>query len=216
MSVPTPMLDTLGRNLTALARDGKLHEVIGRDAELKRMLTILMRTQKSNPLLLGEAGVGKTAIVEGFAWRIAHGKAPSRMRGKRIFELDIGGLTAGTKYRGEFEERLKTVVTGANSAPDVILFIDEIHTNIGAGSAEGVTLDAAQMLKPALARGDISCIWATTQNEDARSISKDPALDRRFSPVTIRELTPEATLKCFSILLSALQQGMLFVANPSQ
>jgi len=112
------MLDTLGRNLTALARDGKLHEVIGRDAELKRMLTILMRTQKSNPLLLGEAGVGKTAIVEGLAWRIAHGKVPSRMRGKRIFELDIGGLTAGTKYRGEFDAYFKTVVTEARRQPD--------------------------------------------------------------------------------------------------
>jgi ATP-dependent Clp protease ATP-binding subunit ClpA len=129
------------------------------------------------------------------------------MRGKRIFELNIGGLTAGTKYRGEFEELLKTVVTEANSAPDVILFIDEIHTIIGAGSAEGVTLDAAQMLKPALARGDISCLGATTQNEYARSISNDPALDRRFSPVTIRELTPEATLKVLQHTVERITTG---------
>lgn len=193
LSMPTPTLDQWGRDLAKLARLGRLSEAIGREAEIEQIITILARTQKSNPLLLGEAGVGKTAIVEGLAWQIAHGQAPAVLRGKRIVEIEMGGLTAGTTLRGQFEERVKQVINEAISAPEVVLFIDEIHTIVGAGKGEGAS-DAAQMFKPALARGDISCIGATTQDEYARYIRKDPALERRFSPVTIKELEPQATL----------------------
>ena len=194
VTLPTPTLDQQGRDLTKLARLGKLADAIGRESEIEQIITILARTQKSNPLLLGDAGVGKTAIIEGLAWRIEQGLVPAILRGKRIVELEMGGLTAGTQLRGQFEERIKRIVEEATQAPEVILFIDEIHTVVGAGGSGGSGLDAAQMFKPALARGDISCIGATTQDEYARYIRKDPALERRFSPVLVKELTPEATL----------------------
>ncbi len=189
----TPTLDQFGRDLARLARAGRLSDAIGREAEIEQIITVLARTQKSNPLLLGDAGVGKTAIVEGLAWRIARGLVPPVLLGKRIVELDMGGLVAGTKYRGEFEARVQQVVKEASNAPEVILFIDEFHTIVGAGKGEGSANDAAQMLKPALARGDLSCIGATTEDEYSRYIRKDPALERRFSPITIAELTPQAT-----------------------
>jgi ATP-dependent Clp protease ATP-binding subunit ClpC len=194
VTLPTPTLDQQGRDLTKLARLGKLADAIGRESEIEQIITVLARTQKSNPLLLGDAGVGKTAIIEGLAWRIEQGLVPAILQGKRIVELEMGGLTAGTQLRGQFEDRIKKVVEEATNASEVILFIDEIHTVVGAGGSGGSGLDAAQMIKPALARGDISCIGATTQDEYARYIRKDPALERRFSPVIIKELTPEATL----------------------
>ncbi len=191
--MPTPTLDEFGRDLSKLARLGRLDDATGREPELEQIITILARTQKSNPLLLGEAGVGKTAIIEGLAWRIANGLVPDVLRGKRIVELDMGGLTAGTTLRGQFEERVKQVISEAANAPEVILFIDEIHTIVGAGAGSGAN-DAAQMLKPALARGDISCIGATTQDEYTRFLRKDLALERRFSPVIIEELQANAAL----------------------
>ncbi|MBZ0095398.1 MAG: ATP-dependent Clp protease ATP-binding subunit [Sulfuricella sp.] len=193
-SLPTPTLDQFGRDLAKLARAGRLSDALGRESEIEQVITVLARTQKSNPLLLGDAGVGKTAIVEGLAWRIARGLVPPVLIGKRIVELDMGGLTAGTTLRGQFEARIQQVVKEASNAPEVILFIDEIHTIVGAGRGEGSANDAAQMFKPALARGDLSCIGATTEDEYARYIRKDPALERRFSPVMISELRPEATL----------------------
>ncbi|MDP2784617.1 MAG: ATP-dependent Clp protease ATP-binding subunit [Sulfurimicrobium sp.] len=192
-SLPTPTLDQFGRDLAKLARAGRLSDALGRESEIEQVITVLARTQKSNPLLLGDAGVGKTAIVEGLAWRIARGLVPPVLIGKRIVELDMGGLTAGTTLRGQFEARIQQVVKEASNAPEVILFIDEIHTIVGAGRGEGSANDAAQMFKPALARGDLSCIGATTEAEYARYIRKDPALERRFSPVMISELRPEAT-----------------------
>jgi ATP-dependent Clp protease ATP-binding subunit ClpC len=193
VSIPTPTLDKWGRDLSKMARMGKLAEAIGRDSEIDQIITILARTQKSNPLLLGEAGVGKTAIIEGIAWRIAHGLVPPVMRGKRLVEIEMGTLTSGTTLRGQFEERVNQLINEATNAPEVILFIDEVHTIVGAGAGSGAN-DAAQMFKPSLARGDISCIGATTQDEYARYIRKDLALERRFSPVTVKELSPEATL----------------------
>jgi ATP-dependent Clp protease ATP-binding subunit ClpC len=194
ISLPTPTLDELGRDLSKLARLGKLSDVIGRESEIAQIVTILLRTQKANPLLLGEAGVGKTAIVEGLAWRIANGNVPAGLRGKRIVELDMGTLTAGTMYRGQFEERVRQVIAEAVGAPEVILFIDEAHTIVGAGAIGRGSNDAAQMFKPALARGDISCIGATTQDEYARFMRQDQALERRFSPVVITELKADASL----------------------
>jgi ATP-dependent Clp protease ATP-binding subunit ClpC len=193
-SMPTPTLDEWGRDLSKLARLGRISEAIGREAEIEQLITILARTQKSNPLLLGEAGVGKTAVVEGLAWQIANGQVPPVLRGRRIVEIEMGGLTAGTSLRGQFEERVKNVISEATNAPEVILFIDEIHTIVGAGKGEGAS-DAAQMFKPALARGDVSCIGATTNDEYARYLRKDPALERRFSPVTLKEMEPRATLE---------------------
>jgi ATP-dependent Clp protease ATP-binding subunit ClpC len=195
-SLPTPWLDKFGRDLSKLARLGKLAEAVGREKEIEQMIIVLARTMKSNPLLLGEAGVGKTAIVEGLAWRISQGDVPSVLIGKRIVELDMGSLTAGTTLRGQFEERLTGIVKEASNAPEVILFIDEVHTIVGAGDGQGAQ-DAAQLLKPALARGELSCIGATTQDEFRKFIRQDPALERRFSPVTIRELTAEA---CIAVL----------------
>ena len=195
-SLPTPWLDKFGRDLTKLARLGKLAEAIGREKEIDQMVVVLARTMKSNPLLLGEAGVGKTAIVEGLAWRIAQGRVPPVLAGKRIIEVDMGSLTAGTSLRGQFEERIVGIVKEASNAPEVVLFIDEVHTIVGAGDREGAQ-DAAQLLKPALARGDVSCIGATTQDEYRKFIRQDAALERRFSPVAISELTAEA---CIAVL----------------
>jgi ATP-dependent Clp protease ATP-binding subunit ClpC len=190
--VLTPTLDEYSRNLTELARSAKLDPLVGRRREIGRALRILVRRTKNNPVLVGEPGVGKTAIVEGLAHLIAGGEVPEALSDRRILSLDLGALVAGTKYRGEFEERLKKIVREVSQARNVILFIDEIHTVIGAGSAEG-SLDASNMLKPGLSRGDIQCIGATTQAEYRRHFEKDAALERRFQPILVEEPTLEET-----------------------
>ncbi len=190
----TPALDSFGRDLTALAREGKLDPVIGRATEIERVLQILSRRTKNNPVLLGEAGVGKTAIVEGFAQRVVKGDVPEILRNKRIIILDLALMVAGTKYRGQFEERIKAVMNEVRrSANTVILFIDELHTLVGAGGAEG-SIDASNVLKPALARGEVQCIGATTFDEYRKYIEKDAALERRFQTITVNPPTPEETL----------------------
>lgn len=191
-----PMLSKYGRELTAQAREGQLDPVIGRDTETERMVQILLRRSKNNPCLIGEAGVGKTAVVEGFAQRIADGTVPQELAEKRVFALDLSAMLAGAKYRGDFEERLKGALDEAMSDPDVILFIDEIHMIVGTGAAEGA-IDAASILKPLLSRGKICLIGATTTDEYHRYIEKDSALDRRFQPVTV--LQPD-TAGAISIL----------------
>ena len=188
------MLEQFGRNLTKLAADGKLDPVIGRDREVERVMQVLARRQKNNPLILGDPGVGKTAIVEGLAQLISAGNVPDILRGKQIWTLDVASLVAGSKYRGEFEERMKKVIAEVMKGKDDILFIDEIHTIIGAGSAEG-SIDAASILKPPLSRGEIQVIGATTVDEYRKHIEKDSALERRFQPVNIGEPTPEDTIK---------------------
>ena len=182
----TPTLDEFGSNLTQLASNGKLDPVVGRQQEIDRVIQILVRRTKNNPVLVGEPGVGKTAIAEGLAQRIASGEIPGILEGKRVLTLDIGLLVAGTKYRGEFEERLKKIMEEIRSAGNVILVIDEVHTLIGAGAAEGA-IDAANILKPALARGELQCIGATTLDEYRKHIERDAALERRFQPVTVGE-----------------------------
>ena len=184
----TPALDSFGRDLTALARDGKTDPVVGRDKEIERVIQILSRRTKNNPVLIGEPGVGKTAIVEGLAQRIIAGKVPETLAGRRLVTLDLASVVAGSKYRGEFEERLKKVMEEIRSAGDIILFIDEMHTIIGAGAAEGA-IDAANILKPALARGELQAIGATTLNEYRKHVEKDPALERRFQPIMVEEPT---------------------------
>ena len=188
----TPALDSFGRDLTALAAKGKLDPMIGRAKELERLVQILCRRNKNNAALIGEAGVGKTAVVEGLAQTIADGTVPDLLREKRIVSLDLTLLVAGTKYRGQFEERIKKIIDETRRAGNVILFIDEIHTLVGAGSAEG-TMDAANIFKPALARGELQCIGATTLDEYRKSIEKDPALERRFQTVRVDEPSVEET-----------------------
>src|SRR5881296_1344546 len=182
----TPTLDQLGVNLTAMAKAQQLDPVIGREKEIERVIQILSRRTKNNPALIGEPGVGKTAIAEGLAHRIVKGDVPETLQGKRVLTLDIGSLVAGTKYRGEFEERLKKIIDEIRSSREVVLFIDELHTLVGAGAAEGA-IDAANILKPALARGEIQCIGATTLNEYRKYVEKDAALERRFQPVFVDE-----------------------------
>src|SRR4051794_32370106 len=180
-------LEKFGRDLTAAAEAGKLDPVIGRDEEIRRVIQVLSRRTKNNPVLIGEPGVGKTAIVEGLAQRIVDGDVPESLKGKRVWSLDIGSLLAGSKYRGEFEERLKAVLTEIQSAAgEIVLFIDELHTIVGAGAAEGA-VDAANMLKPLLARGELRCVGATTLDEYRKHIEKDAALERRFQPVFVGE-----------------------------
>jgi len=190
----TPTLDQLGVDLTALARQGKLDPVIGRDREIERVVQILSRRTKNNPVLIGEPGVGKTAIVEALAQRIIRGDVPEMLQGKRIVTLDIGALVAGTKYRGEFEERLKKVIEELKTAGNCILFIDEMHMLVGAGAAEGA-VDAANILKPSLARGEIQVIGATTLDDYRKHIEKDAALERRLQPIVVNEPTVEETLE---------------------
>ncbi len=186
----TPMLEKYGYDLTEAAAEGKIDKVIGRNEEIERVIQILCRRTKNNPCLIGEPGVGKTAIAEGLALKLANGELPDILNGKRLISLNLTGMVAGTKYRGDFEERIKAVIDEATLNSDVILFIDEIHTIVGAGSAEGAT-DAANILKPALARGELQLIGATTLSEYRKNIEKDAALERRFQPVTVNEPSEE-------------------------
>ena len=190
----TPTLEEFGSNLTQKAAEGKLDPVIGRQKEIERVIQILGRRTKNNPILIGEPGVGKTAIAEGLAQRITNRDVPDILEDKRVVTLDIGLLVAGTKYRGEFEERLKKIIDEIRVANNVILVIDEVHTLIGAGAAEGA-IDAANILKPALARGEMQCIGATTLEEYRKHIEKDPALERRFQPVIVGEPSVEETIE---------------------
>ncbi|HLQ61270.1 MAG TPA: ATP-dependent Clp protease ATP-binding subunit [Candidatus Acidoferrales bacterium] len=190
----TPLLDQFGRDLTELARKNQLDPVIGREMEIERVIQILSRRTKNNPALIGEPGVGKTAIAEGLAQQITLGNVPESLMNKRVLTLDMGALVAGTKYRGEFEERLKKILDEIRSSREVVLFIDELHTLVGAGAAEGA-IDAANILKPALARGEIQCIGATTLNEYRKYIEKDAALERRFQPVFVDQPTVAETIE---------------------
>ena len=190
----TPTLNQFGEDLTKKAEEGKLDPIVGRDTEIQRVIQILSRRTKNNPCLIGEPGVGKTAIVEGLAQKIVAGDVPEILKNKRVVTLDISGMVAGAKYRGDFEERIKKALSEVKKAGDVILFIDEIHTIVGAGSAEGA-IDAANILKPSLARGEMQLVGATTLNEYRKYIEKDSALERRFSPVTVEEPTEQDTIK---------------------
>ncbi|MCL4535005.1 MAG: AAA family ATPase, partial [Bacteroidetes bacterium] len=190
----TPTIDQMGMDLTAAARAGKLDPVIGRQKEIERVIQILSRRTKNNPALIGEPGVGKTAIVEGLAQRIVAGEVPETLLGRRLVTLDIGSLVAGTKYRGEFEERLKKIVEEIRTAGNCIMFIDELHTLVGAGAAEGA-VDAANILKPSLSRGELQCIGATTLDEYRKYIERDAALERRFQPIVVNEPTVEEAIE---------------------
>lgn len=201
----TPTLDEFGSNLTQMAGEGKLDPVVGRQNEIERVIQILGRRTKNNPVLIGEPGVGKTAIAEGLAQRISHGDIPDILEEKRVVTLDIGLLVAGTKYRGEFEERLKKIMDEIRSAGNVILVIDEVHTLIGAGAAEGA-IDAANILKPALARGELQCIGATTLDEYRKHIERDAALERRFQPVMVGEPSVEETIEILHGLRDRYEQ----------
>jgi ATP-dependent Clp protease ATP-binding subunit ClpC len=190
----TRLLDRYGRDITRLAKEGKLDPVIGRSSEILQLVRTLARKTKNNPMLIGEAGVGKTAIVEGLALRIVQGKLTESLRDKRVIELSMASIVAGTKYRGEFEERLVGIINECKKHPEVIVFLDEIHTLVAAGAAEG-GMDASNILKPALGRGEIKCIGATTITEYRKHIEKDPALERRFQPIMVQEPSPEDTLE---------------------
>ncbi|MFD2131104.1 ATP-dependent Clp protease ATP-binding subunit [Pseudogracilibacillus auburnensis] len=193
-NVNTPTLDSLARDLTASAKEGKVDPVIGRDEEIERIIQILSRRTKNNPVLIGEPGVGKTAVVEGLAHQIVNNEVPETLRDKRVMTLDMGTVVAGTKYRGEFEDRLKKVMDEIRNAGNVILFIDELHTLIGAGGAEGA-IDASNILKPSLSRGELQCVGATTLDEYRKYIEKDAALERRFQPIQVDEPTIEETVQ---------------------
>ncbi len=190
----TPTVDTFGRDLTKLSKEGKLDPVIGREKEIERVIQILSRRTKNNPCLIGEPGVGKTAIAEGLAQRIIEGKVPEILRDKRVVTIELAAVVAGTKYRGEFEERLRKLMNELRQAGNVMVFIDELHTLIGAGAAEGA-IDASNILKPALARGELQCIGATTLDEYRRHIEKDPALERRFQQIIVGEPTREESIE---------------------
>src|SRR5499425_1495145 len=188
------VLDQFGRNLTSQAREGKLDPVIGREKEIERVMQVLSRRTKNNPVLIGEPGVGKTAVVEGLAQAIVHGEVPETLKDKQLYTLDLGSLVAGSRYRGDFEERLKKVLKEINTRGDIILFIDELHTLVGAGAAEGA-IDAASILKPKLARGELQTIGATTLDEFRKYIERDAALERRFQPVLVEEPSIEDTIE---------------------
>jgi len=190
----TPNLDQFGRDLTQMARENKLDPIIGREQEIERVIQVLSRRKKNNPVLIGEPGVGKTAIAEGLAQRIVDNKVPEILKDRRICTLDLASVVAGTKYRGQFEERLKSIINEIRQVEDVIIFIDEFHTIVGAGGAEGA-IDASNMLKPALARGELQCIGATTLDEYRKYIEKDGALERRFQPIMVNPPTPEETVQ---------------------
>src|SRR5450759_4751447 len=191
---PSQLLDEFGRNLTKQAEEGKLDPVVGRIQEIERVMQILSRRTKNNPVLIGEAGVGKTAVVEGLAQAISKDEVPETIRGKQLYTLDLAALVAGSKYRGEFEERLKKVIKEIHERGDIILFVDEMHTLVGAGAAEGA-IDAASIIKPALARGELQTIGATTLDEYRKYVEKDPALERRFQPINVGEPTVEETIE---------------------
>ena len=199
--VKTPALKAFGRDLTEIAKKGEMDPVIGRQSEIERVIQILCRRTKNNPVLLGEAGVGKTAIVEGLAQEISKGNVPELLRDKRVVTLDLALMVAGTKYRGQFEERIKAVMDEIRRAKNVILFIDELHTIVGAGSAEG-TMDASNIIKPALSRGELQCIGATTLNEYRKYIEKDAALERRFQTVKVEAPTVDEAI----LILKGLRQ----------
>ncbi|HYM28175.1 MAG TPA: ATP-dependent Clp protease ATP-binding subunit, partial [Steroidobacteraceae bacterium] len=201
----TPTLDQFGRDLTADAREGKLDPAAGREREIRRMITVLGRRQKNNPVLIGEPGVGKTAIVEGIARRIAEGRVPASLQNKRIVSLSMGGMVAGAMFRGQFEERIKSVLEEVRQAQDVILFIDELHTVVGAGAAEGA-VGAADLLKPALARGELRAIGATTLDEYRKHIEKDAALERRFQPVMVGEPSVEEAIAMLQLVRPNYEQ----------
>ena len=201
----TPTLDQLGIDLTSAARSNKLDPVIGRDKELQRVVQILSRRTKNNPVLIGEPGVGKTAIVEALAQRIISGDVPETLQGKRLVTLDMGALVAGTKYRGEFEERLKKILEEIRGSGTCVLFIDEMHTMVGAGAAEGA-VDAANILKPALSRGEIQCIGATTLDDYRKYVERDPALERRFQPVHVEEPSTEDTISILKGIKSRYEE----------
>src|SRR5204863_46509 len=188
------VLDQFGRNLTQLARDKKLDPVIGREKEIERVMQVLSRRTKNNPVLIGEPGVGKTAIVEGLASDIVGGDVPETLQGKQLYTLDLGALVAGSRYRGDFEERLKKVLKEIRTRGDIIIFIDEIHTLVGAGAAEGA-IDAASILKPMLARGELQTIGATTLDEYRKHLEKDAALERRFQPIKVEEPSLSHTIE---------------------
>ena len=204
----TPALENFGRDLTQLALEGKLDPIVGREKELERIAQILSRRKKNNPVLIGEPGVGKSAIAEGLALRIIEGKVPRTLYDKRVISLDLASLVAGTKYRGQFEERMKAVLNELEKNPDIILFIDEIHTIVGAGSASG-SLDASNMFKPALARGEIQCIGTTTLDEYRQYIEKDGALERRFQKVLVEATSPEETLSILTNIKSKYEDHHL-------
>ena len=201
----TPNLDNFSRDLTQMARDGKLDPVIGREREMKRVIQILSRRTKNNPCLIGEPGVGKTAVVEGLAQFIVSGNVPETIAKKRVVSLDLSGMVAGSKYRGEFEERIKKVLAEVRESGNVLLFIDEIHTIIGAGGAEGA-IDASNILKPSLARGEIQLIGATTLEEYRKYIEKDAALERRFQPVMVDEPTEAESIEILKGLRSRYEE----------
>ncbi|MFP5353211.1 MAG: Clp protease N-terminal domain-containing protein, partial [Actinomycetota bacterium] len=215
------VLDQFGRNLTQLARENKLDPVIGRENEIERVMQVLSRRTKNNPVLIGEPGVGKTAVVEGLAQRIVKGEVPETITGKQLYTLDLGALVAGSRYRGDFEERLKKVLKEIKTRGDIILFIDELHTLVGAGAAEGA-IDAASILKPMLARGELQTIGATTLDEYRKHLEKDAALERRFQPIKVPEPTVAHTIDILKGLrdryeahhrVQITDQGLVAAAN---
>src|SRR5881396_2470924 len=199
------VLDQFGRNLTQLAREGKTDPVIGREKEIERVMQVLSRRTKNNPVLIGEPGVGKTAVVEGLSQAIVRGEVPETLKGKQIYTLDLGALVAGSRYRGDFEERLKKVLKEIRTRGDIILFIDELHTLVGAGAAEGA-IDAASILKPMLARGELQTIGATTLDEYRKHLEKDAALERRFQPIKVEEPTVAHTIEILKGLRDRYEQ----------
>ncbi|MCU0768033.1 MAG: AAA family ATPase, partial [Burkholderiaceae bacterium] len=207
---PSP-LEQYTQNLNALAKEGKIDPLIGRELEVERVIQVLCRRRKNNPLLVGEAGVGKTAIAEGLAWRIVKGDVPEILEKSNVYSLDMGALLAGTKYRGDFEQRLKAVLKQLKANSNAVLFIDEIHTLIGAGSASGGTLDASNLLKPALASGALKCIGATTYNEYRGIFEKDHALSRRFQKIDVIEPTVAQTIEILKAITAAAELSAKFI-----